>query len=165
MCRLPQLFATAGKHQRGGTNTAAPPEPRAGVHGARKHEDTVVPGHRWSTSGDFYGAGQHPGAQNDTVHCTHAPARGDPSGWALGLLSPIPKETGLVSITTLRPICLQNVLFKWVWATVYLMLEDVVAFVTPAAHKAFIKAHFIFDHVWDACEAWEAMQQGLMVSL
>ena len=87
-----------------------------------------------------------------------------PLGSALGLLSPIPKEAGSVSITALRPICLQNVLFKWVSATIYLMLE-VVAFVSPAAQKAFIKGRFIFDHVWDARGAWEAMPQGLMVSL
>ena len=81
------------------------------------------------------------------------------------LLSPIPKEAGSVPITALRPICLQTVLFKWVSATIYVMLEDVVAFVTPAAQKAFIKGRFIFDHVWDAHGAWEAMPQGLMVSL
>ena len=69
-----------------------------------------------------------------------------------------------MSITALRPICLQNVLFKWASATIYLMLEDVVAFVTPAAQKAFIKGHLVFDHVWDARGAWEAMPQGLMVS-
>ena len=61
-----------------------------------------------------------------------------PPGWVLGLLSPIPKETGSVSITALRPICLQNVPFEWVSATVCLMLEDVVAFATPAAQKGFI---------------------------
>ena len=88
-----------------------------------------------------------------------------PAGWALGLLSPIPKQARLVSITALRPICLQNVLFKWVSATVYLMLEDVVAIVTPSAQKAFIKGRFIFDHVWDARGAWVAMQQWLMASL
>ena len=88
-----------------------------------------------------------------------------PPGWALGLLSPIPKEAGSVSITTLRPICLQNVLLKRVPATIYLILEDVEACVTPSAQKAFIQGHFIFDHMWDVRGAWEAMQQGLMVSL
>ena len=45
------------------------------------------------------------------------------------------------------------------------MLEDVVAFVTPTAQKAFIKGPLIFDQPWDALGAWEAMPQGLMVSL
>ena len=37
-----------------------------------------------------------------------------PPGRALGLLSPIPKEAELMSTTALRPICLQNVLSKWI---------------------------------------------------
>ena len=88
-----------------------------------------------------------------------------PPDWAQGLLSPIPKEVGSISINALRPICLQNVLFKWVSASIYLMLEDIVAFVTPSAQKAFIKGRFIFDHIWDARGAWEAMRQGLVVSI
>ena len=62
-----------------------------------------------------------------------------PPGWALELLSPIPKESRLVSIHALRPICLQNVPFKWVLATVYVMIEDVVAFLTPQAKKPLLK--------------------------
>ena len=67
-----------------------------------------------------------------------------------------------MSINALRLICLRNMLFIWVSATIYLMIEDVVAFVTPPAHKAFTKGRFIFDH---ASSAWEAMQQGLVVSV
>ena len=73
-----------------------------------------------------------------------------PQDWSLGILSPIPKEQGSVSINCLRPICLQNVLLKWLSASLYLMLEDVVAFVTPSEQKAFTKGRLIFDHIWNA---------------
>ena len=46
-----------------------------------------------------------------------------------------------------------------------LIVEDIVAFVTPWAQEAFIKGRFISDHVWDARGAWEAMQQGVVVSI
>ena len=54
-----------------------------------------------------------------------------PAGWALGVMSPIPKEQGSISMNALRPICLQNVIFKWVSAPVLLMMEDIVAFAPP----------------------------------
>ena len=82
-----------------------------------------------------------------------------PAAWAEGLLAPIPKDQGLVSINALPPICLQNVLFQWVTGTAYLVMEDRVAFVTPLGQKAFIKGCFIFDHIWNVRGTWEAMQQ------
>ena len=88
-----------------------------------------------------------------------------PVAWAEGLLAAIPKDQGSVSINALRPLCLQNVLFKWVTATVYLMLEDSVAFVTPPEQKAFIKGRFIFDHMWNVRGSWEAMRYGLVISI
>ena len=88
-----------------------------------------------------------------------------PQDWSLGILSPIPKEQGSVSINCLRPICLQNVLLKWLSASLYLMLEDVVAFVTPSEQKAFIKGRFIFDHIWNARGALQAMQEGVMIPI
>ena len=88
-----------------------------------------------------------------------------PVAWAEGLLAPIPKDHGSGSINALRALCLQNVLFKWVTATVYLMMEDLVAFVTPLEQKAFIKGRFIFDHIWNVRGAWEAMRQGLVISI
>ena len=39
---------------------------------------------------------------------------------------PIPKVQGSISVQTLRPICLQNVIFKWASA-----MEDTVAFAPP----------------------------------
>ena len=88
-----------------------------------------------------------------------------PQDWSLGILSPIPKEQGSVSTNGLRPICLHNVLLKWLSASLYSMLEDVVAFVTPSEHKAFIKGRFIFDHIWNARGAWQAMQEGIMIPI
>ena len=88
-----------------------------------------------------------------------------PHDWSLGILSPIPKEQRSVSINCLRPICLQNVLLKWLSASLYLMLQDVVAFVTPSEQKAFIQGRFIFDHIWNARGAWQAMQEGVMIPI
>ena len=56
----------------------------------------------------------------------------------------------------MRPLCLQNVLYKWATATIYLMREDVVRFVTPHEQKAFRKSRFIFDHIWDVRGRWTA---------
>ena len=69
--------------------------------------------------------------------------------WAEGLLAPIPKDQGSVAINALRPLCLQNVLLKWVTARLYLMMVHLVAFVTPPEQKTFIKGRFIFDHIWN----------------
>ena len=44
-----------------------------------------------------------------------------------------------MSIHALHPISLQNVLFKWVSAKVYLMIKDLVAFVTPQPKKFLLK--------------------------
>ena len=54
-----------------------------------------------------------------------------PTAWALGVRNPIPKDQGAISINTLRPLCLQNVIFKWASATILLMMEDIVSFATP----------------------------------
>ena len=88
-----------------------------------------------------------------------------PRAWTEGLVAAIPKNQGSVSINALRPLCLQNVIFKWVTATIYLMMEDLVAYVTPTEQKAFIKGRFIFDHIWNVRGAWEGMSQGLVVSI
>ena len=57
--------------------------------------------------------------------------RAIPTAWALGIMNPIPKDQGSVSIRTLLPICLQNVMFKWASAATLLMMEDIVAFASP----------------------------------
>ena len=88
-----------------------------------------------------------------------------PHDWSLGILSPISKEQRSVPINRLQPICLQTVLFKWLSASLNLMLEDVVAFVTPSEQKAFIKGRFIFHHIWNAHGAWQAMQEGIMIPM
>ena len=54
-----------------------------------------------------------------------------PVACALGVINPIPKDQGSISVQTLRPICLQNVIFKWAWAIILLTTEDVVAFASP----------------------------------
>ena len=56
---------------------------------------------------------------------------GTQAAWALGVMNPTPKDQGSISINTLRPICLQNVIFKWASATILLMMEDIVTFATP----------------------------------
>ena len=56
--------------------------------------------------------------------------------WATAILAPIPKEKGSISVTDLRPLCLQNVLFKWVSMALYLMLQDLILYVTPPEQKS-----------------------------
>ena len=51
--------------------------------------------------------------------------------WALGILNPIPKQQGSISVEHLRPLCLQSVMFKWVSMTLYLMMQDLLLFATP----------------------------------
>ena len=79
-------------------------------------------------------------------------------------MSPIPREQGSISINTLQPICLQNVIFKWVSVTILLMMEDIVAFATPPQQTAFIKGCSTYDHIWDVQGAWEAVDQRIFVS-
>ena len=55
--------------------------------------------------------------------------------WALAILSPIPKQKGSISVTQLRPLCLQSVLFKWVSTTLYLMLQDLLLYPPPPRTK------------------------------
>ena len=88
-----------------------------------------------------------------------------PPSWTTGLLAPIPKEKGTIAVTELRPLCLQNVLYKWVTGTLYLMIEDIVRFVTPPEQKAFIRGRFIFDHIWDVRGGWTAMNEGICISI
>ena len=54
-----------------------------------------------------------------------------PVAWELGVMNPIPKDQGSISVPTLRPMCLQNVMFKCASAIILLMMEDIVAFATP----------------------------------
>ena len=51
--------------------------------------------------------------------------------WALAILNPIPKQKGSISLTQLRLLCLQSVLFKWVSMSLYLMLQDLLLYATP----------------------------------
>ena len=83
--------------------------------------------------------------------------------WALAILSPIPKEKGSISVEELRPLCLQNVPFKWVSMVLYLMLKDLIHFLTPPPpeQKGFMKNRFIFEHIWEARGAWDGMEEGV----
>ena len=85
--------------------------------------------------------------------------------WALAILNPIPKQKGSISVTQLRPLCLQSVLFKWVSMTLYLMLQDPLLYATPPEQKGFMKGRFIFEHIWEARAAWTAMDYGLFLSI
>ena len=51
--------------------------------------------------------------------------------WALAILAPIPKEKGLISVTQLRHLCLQNVVFRWVSMGLYVMLQELILHLTP----------------------------------
>ena len=92
-----------------------------------------------------------------------------PVAWALGVMNPGPKDQGSTSVQTLSPICLQNVIFKWATAIILLMMEDIVAFAPPPPpppqQTAFIKHRFIFHHIWNVRGAWEAVEQGVLLSV
>ena len=88
-----------------------------------------------------------------------------PTTWALYIMSPIPKEQGFISINALRPLCLQNVIFKWASATILLMMDDIVAFATPLQQKAFINGRFIFDHICNVRGALGVVDQRILISM
>ena len=56
----------------------------------------------------------------------------------------IPKRPGVPELLALRPICLQNSVFEWFTGTLLLLLEDLIAFVTPKEQKAFFQVAVYF---------------------
>ena len=91
-------------------------------------------------------------------------ARGsiDPD-WVLALLNPIPKGPGIVQVSDLRPLVLQNTCLKWFTSILSLQLHDLILAITPLEQKGSIKGRFIFDHLWNAFGSWDSCSQGLFL--
>ena len=69
--------------------------------------------------------------------------------WSLAIMNCIPKHPSLPKVTALRPICLQNSVFKWFAGSALVLLEDLIVFVTPKEQTAFLRSRHIFDHFGD----------------
>ena len=77
----------------------------------------------------------------------------------------IPKRPGIPEVSALRPICLQNSVFKWFTGTLLLFLEDLISFVTPKEQKAFLKGRSILDHIWGSGGAWDHYTVGAFLTV
>ena len=83
-----------------------------------------------------------------------------PQNWSLALLNPIPKVPGTPHPKELRPLVLQNTCLKWITSILSLQLSDIIAQITPAQQKGFIKGRFMYDHLYDAFGSWHDMHEG-----
>ena len=115
----------------GSSKTPATPVKNTGAHGTRETQKRL-----------FTGTGWHPGRNlmafpfvlvpKVTEMTQHFLTTGQfCKRWALAILSPMPKEKGVISVDELPPLCLQNVLFKGVSMVLYLMLKDLIHFLNP----------------------------------
>ena len=83
--------------------------------------------------------------------------------WTTALLHPMLKIPGIVPVTELHTVVLQNMCLKWFTAILVLQLQDLVLAVAPLQQKGCVKRRFIiiFDHLWDAFGSWHCMSGGL----
>ena len=88
-----------------------------------------------------------------------------PEAWSLAIMNCIPKRPGIPEVAALRPICLQNSVFKWFTGTILLLLEDLFSFVTPKEQKAFLKGRSILDHMWGSRGAWDYYTVGAFLTV
>ena len=88
-----------------------------------------------------------------------------PGAWSLAIMNCIPKRPGIPEVAALRPICLQNSVFKWFTGTILLLLEDLISFVTPKEQKAFLKGRSILDHIWGSRGAWDYYTVGAFLTV
>ena len=58
-----------------------------------------------------------------------------PEAWTEGLVRVVPKVPGSLLVSDMRPICLQNMLIKWMTAIVLRQLEDFFAAIIPKSQK------------------------------
>ena len=87
-----------------------------------------------------------------------------PEAWSLAIMNCIPKRPGIPEVSALRPICLQNSVFKWFTGNLLLLLEDLISFVTPRQQKAFLKGRSILDHIWGSRGAWDHYTVGAFLT-
>ena len=88
-----------------------------------------------------------------------------PEAWSLAIMNCIPKRPGVPEVSALRPICLQNSVFKWFTSTLLLLLEDLISFVTPKEQKAFLRGRSILDHIWGSRGAWDHYTVGAFLTV
>ena len=81
-----------------------------------------------------------------------------PPGWVIPLQRNIPKTPTADMLADMRPIALQNVVFKWLATVVLIQLQDALQIIIPGSQKGFMKGRRMLDHIEKARLMWESSE-------
>ena len=82
-------------------------------------------------------------------------AGGCPPAWVVSLQRNIPKTPMADMLSDMRPIALQNVVFKWLATVVLIQIQDALQILIPMTQKGFLKGRRMLDHIERARLIWE----------
>ena len=87
-----------------------------------------------------------------------------PPGWELGLINRIPKASGLVAISKLRPIALKDVKKKLIMNIVSLQIEQIFQQLTDKQQVGCVKGRQMLHHICGVKGGFESLNKGVLVS-